>query len=33
MSVRTEAFSLTNDDAMTQYGSGALWLPPTCRHH
>jgi len=33
MSVRTEAFSLTNDDAMTQDGSGALRLPLTCRDH
>jgi hypothetical protein len=33
MSVRTEAFSLTNDDVMTQDGSGALWLPPTCSDH
>jgi hypothetical protein len=33
MSVCTEAFSFTNDDAMTQDGSGALWLPLTCRDH
>jgi hypothetical protein len=33
MSARTEAFSLTNDDALTQDGSGALWLSPTCRDH
>ena len=33
MSARTEACSLTNDDAMTQDGSGALWLSPTWRHH